>query len=213
MLIIESMDVMTDASLNREQFDLLMDCSEKHDLTKWNEWRRRNPDRPVLLQNANLAKAWLRGADLRQADLRGANLRSVDLSGARRPDYSWRWANLSGADFRKADLCGTDFRGADLNGADFSQSYLYYTNFSWTNLSGANFNNADLWAFLFRANVNAADLRLANRRLAEFSMIGCAHAKKPPLSAGCVLALSHDAARRPAISDTGSYTDLQLAAG
>lgn len=218
MFMLEVKCEIVGAAFDREQFDLLMACSEKHDMSEWNEWRTQNPARPVLLQNANLSKACLRGADLRQADFHGANLRGADLSGAGLPDYSRRWADLGGADFREADLCGTDFRGANLSGANFGRAYLYCTNFSWTNLTGANFSGADLWAFLYRANVTSVDLSLAHRRLSDFTMIGCARAKRQGLSAGGAPALGHDAASqavtsRHEIFAAGSHTELRLAMG
>ena len=177
MLISEIKKQGTRGAFNWEQFDLLVKCSTAHDMTDWNEWRRHHPKQPILLQNANMEKAWLRGADLRNADFRGASLRGADLSGARRRDFSRRWADLEGADFTEADLCGTDFRGANLSGADFSRAYLFYTNLSWTNLSGASFNEADLWAFLYRANLAAIDLCRANRRRSDFTEAGCRYAK------------------------------------
>lgn len=154
-----------------EQLELLMKCSAGRDMTEWNEWRKQNPTQPILLQNVNIPKAYLRGADLSFADFRGANLRGADLSGTKLCDFNRRWADLRCADFSEADLCGTDFRGANLRGADFSRAYLYYTNFSWTDLSGANFNQADLWAFFFRANLTLVDLSRANRK---FKLAGSA---------------------------------------
>lgn len=173
MLTTEVKRQRASVALSWKQFDLLMKCSAKHDMTEWNAWRKHNPEQPVRLQNVNIEKAYLRGADLRKADFRGANLRGVDLSGAKLCDFNRRWADLSDADFREADLCGTDFRGANLSGANFDRAYLFCTNFSWTNLSGANFNGADLWAFLFKANLTSVDLSQANRRFSDFTKIGC----------------------------------------
>ncbi|MGE4558905.1 MAG: pentapeptide repeat-containing protein [Desulfobulbus sp.] len=192
MLTIEAKKQKVNTWYSREQFELLMECSAKRNMTEWNEWRENNPERPVLLQNAHLEKAYLRGADLHEADFRGASLRGADLSGAKLFDFSRRWADLSGADFSEADLCGTDFRGADLSGANFRHTYLFYTNLSWTNLSGANFSGADLWAILYEAKLTSVDLNQANRRLSEFTRIGCKYIKKTRLSAPHLLILNHD---------------------
>lgn len=173
MHILETKKHRVGDTYDRAQFNLLMQCSEKCDMTEWNTWRQQHPNQPVLLHKANLDKAFLRGADLRHADFRGASLRGVDLSGFRLPDYSRRWADLSGADFREADLCLTDFRGANLRGANFARAYLYYTNLSWTDLSGANFDGADLWGFLYEAVLRSVDLGQANRRIKDFIKIGC----------------------------------------
>ena len=99
------------ATLSREQFDLLMKCSTRHDMMEWNEWRIHNPQQPVLLQNANMEKACLRGADLRKADFRGANLRGVDLSGAKLCDFSRHWADLSGPISVRPIFAGLIFGG------------------------------------------------------------------------------------------------------
>jgi hypothetical protein len=159
-------------SFNQEQYNLLMECSAKHDMTAWNTFRAENPEQPILLRNACLEKAYLRGADLHKADLSGASLRGTDLSGEKRADFSRKWADLSEADMSRADLCETDFRGANLSGANFSQAYLFYTNLSWTNLSGANFNKADLWAMLYEATLVSVDLDQAHRRLYQFTRVG-----------------------------------------
>ena len=177
MLTIKVPRHKTGATCNMDQFDLLMKCSAEHDMTEWNEWRKHNPNVPVVLRNVNIKNAYLRGADLRKADFRGANLRGLDLSGAKRPDFTRRWADLSGADFTKADLCGTDFRGANLSDVNFDQAYLFFTNLSWTNLKGASFNGTDLWAFLYRADLTAVDLSRSNRRISDFTKIGCKHTK------------------------------------
>lgn len=192
MLTIEAKKQKVGASFNREQFNLLMKCSAKRNMTEWNEWRKNNPEQSVLLQNAHLEKTYLRGADLHKADFRGASLRGADLSGAKLFDFSRRWANLSGANFSEADLCGTDFRGANLSSANFRHAYLFYTNLSWTNLSGANFSGADLWAMLYEAKLTSVDLNQANRRLSEFTRIGCKYIKKTPLSVHRLHVLNHN---------------------
>lgn len=158
---------------DKKQFDLLMKCSDKKDMTEWNTWRRHNPGCPVRLQNSNLEKAYLRGADLHWADFRGANLRGADLSGEKLWDGSRRWADLSGADLREADLCLVDFRGAKLIGTNFSRAYLYYTNLSWTDMSFANLYDADLWACMYKAVLTSVDLNQANRFVKYFTKRGC----------------------------------------
>ncbi|MBA7591004.1 hypothetical protein ES708_33149 [subsurface metagenome] len=39
---------------SQEQCDMLKRCSEKEDITEWNEWRVNNPEKDVLLERANL---------------------------------------------------------------------------------------------------------------------------------------------------------------
>nr|WP_321465481.1 pentapeptide repeat-containing protein [uncultured Desulfobulbus sp.] len=178
MLTIDAKKQTIRASFDPKQFALLIQCSEKHDMREWNEWRKMNPEQPVLLRTANLAKAYLRGADLHKADLRGANLRGADLSGAKDPDFRRVWADLSGADLTDADLCGTDFRGANLSDANFHLAYLFYTNLSWTNLSRANFSGADLWAMLYEATLTSVDLNQATRRFLDITKAGTTYSMK-----------------------------------
>ena len=47
---------------SQEQYDLLKRCSEKKDMTEWNEWRKKNSHEEIFLQNANLLRA--RGAQV-----------------------------------------------------------------------------------------------------------------------------------------------------
>ena len=79
---------------NEKQFDesqygILLKCSDRGDLTEWNEWSENNQIVSILLEGANLA-----GADLWKANLAGANLRNANLAGA----DLWH-ANLKGAKF------------------------------------------------------------------------------------------------------------------
>ena len=74
------------------QYEILIKCSDKGDLTGWNEWRENNRKASILLEGANFVNANLDGADLWNADLAGADLRNVNLEGA----DLWK-ANLKGA--------------------------------------------------------------------------------------------------------------------
>jgi len=100
---------------DENQYEMLIRCSEKQDITKWNQWRGNKKEVSILLKGAELARANLESADLRGAILRGADL--------------WR-ANLKGADLRSANLMGVDLVKSNLEGAD---------------LEGANIEKADLW--------------------------------------------------------------------
>ena len=82
------------AGFNQQQYDILKRCSENRNIAEWNNYRTRQPDAAIELQNA---------------DLRGANLEGAQLGGG----------NLRGARFDGADLLAADFRGADLRNAGF----------------------------------------------------------------------------------------------
>jgi hypothetical protein len=119
---------------SQQQYDLLLRCSEKKDMTEWNQWRKAHPDEDILLERADLDNAHLEAADLQYADLRharlqgahlvnavlnGAKLRHAHLDGA-----NLRFAHIEGAGLRHAHLEGTSLWGAHLEGADLSYSHL-----------------------------------------------------------------------------------------
>ena len=78
---------------------MLLQCSRMGDMTRWNIWRSRHRDVPVLLEGADLKRTRLMGADL-------------------------RWANLVGANFLEAHLEGANFFGARLEGAHLAMAFL-----------------------------------------------------------------------------------------
>ncbi|MHC5058243.1 MAG: pentapeptide repeat-containing protein [Planctomycetota bacterium] len=128
---------------SQEQYDMLMRCSEKKDMTEWNEWHTKktlmsgdefmaihNIDyEPTFLDNAELQHQWLEGADFTHASLRGAR-----LEGAR----------LSKAKFDCADLEGAHFNSADLKGASFSHAKMRRTVLTHANIGRAIFDHNDM---------------------------------------------------------------------
>jgi len=81
-------------------------------VSKWNEWRTKNPlVHPdlggAILREKNLVSANLSDTNLSRAILSGSNLRDADLSGS---DLSK--ANLTGAVFRRTNLCKTNMANA-----------------------------------------------------------------------------------------------------
>jgi uncharacterized protein YjbI with pentapeptide repeats len=117
---------------DESQYEILIRCSVKGDLTEWNEWREKNQKASILLEGANFISANLEGADLWKANLEGANLRNVNLAGA----DLWK-ANLKSTDLWKANLKGAELINANLEGAD---------------LRNVNLTGADLW----KANLKGA---------------------------------------------------------
>ena len=78
---------------DESQYEILIKCSDKGDLTEWNEWRENNQKASILLEGANFISANLDGADLWNANLAGADLKNV---------------NLTDADLKQANLKSTD---------------------------------------------------------------------------------------------------------
>ena len=117
---------------DESQYEILIKCSDKGDMTQWNEWRANNQKVSILLEGANFIGANLEGADLWNANLAGANLRNV---------------NLESADLWKANLKGTDLWNANLKGTE-----LISANFASADLKNVNLEGADLW----KANLKGA---------------------------------------------------------
>jgi len=180
---------------SQEQYDMLKRCSEKKDMTEWNEYRKNNPAVPILLEGAdlrgfNLEKgnfdiAQLKGANLTQATLGNATLRNsclnntvlegcnfykADLSNARLIDaqITMGWlpeCNLFGAHLENANLTFANLNKANLSAAIFEGAKCFSAN-----LQEANFFNAILKNAIFReTNLEKANLYSANLQGADFS--------------------------------------------
>jgi len=152
---------------NQEQYDMLMRCSEKEDMTEWNEWRKKNPKEKIFLEGANIAKArqvsgtqevfhmaYLKGAILNKAHLGGADLRGSRLQGA-----FLNYAHLEKAKLENAHLEGATLHAAHLEGANLLAANLNGVDFMFANLNGAILNSADLkGAQLFNAQLKGTYL-------------------------------------------------------
>jgi hypothetical protein len=160
--------------LSEAQYKMILRCSEKRDMTEWNEWRKENPDEEVLLEEADLKSAYLKGVDLKKAYLKGADLKRVhledaDVSGADLREAKFRdayltnadisGARLEGANFYHAYLEGVDLAGADLKGAKLLRVHLQHGSIEECNLEGV-----DLWrahlegVFLSKSCLKGANL-------------------------------------------------------
>ena len=144
---------------NQEQYDMLMRCSEKGDMTEWNEWRKKNTEEEIWLEGANIAKARrvndtqevfhmaylkdaiLDKAHLEGADLRGSRLQSAFLNHAHLEKANLMNVHLEGATLHSANLEDTNFLAASLNNADFM-----FANFNGAILNSANLKDAKLFS-------------------------------------------------------------------
>lgn len=157
---------------NQKQLDLLRKGS-----TKWNEWRKANPNITIDLVNADLCESDLSGADLHEANLSGSNLTKAtltetnlydvnlfksNLSKSRCNGSGFIGANLTEANLSQADLCFSMFREADLSKAILFKAVLQGVNFFCSNLSKADLRKVDLFnAHLVDANFSEANLSKA----------------------------------------------------
>jgi hypothetical protein len=99
---------------SQKQYEILKRCSEKGDITEWNEWQESPRCEPILLQGADLGETDLQGANLEHADLQEANLTGANLQGA----------NLEYADLQEANLTRVNLQGAYLKEVDLERADL-----------------------------------------------------------------------------------------
>lgn len=83
----------------------------------------------MVLQQANLSRAYLQGAFLKGANLQSANLEEADLTGANLQQAkligaSLKRANLHKAKLERANLTGANLEKANTNTADFKKANL-----------------------------------------------------------------------------------------
>ena len=90
---------------NEEQYELLRRCSEKKDMTEWNEWRKENPDKDICLQGGNFKSWWLEGANFMHG-----TCNNTDYSGE---------VHLEGCVFEGARLKNAEFFGTRLERSRF----------------------------------------------------------------------------------------------
>jgi len=133
---------------SQAQYDMLKRCSEKKDMTEWNEWRKKHPDEDILLEGANLQRFYLEWAYLNTGTVVDDNTnKRYELSGE---------VHLENANFISADLKHTRLISAHLEGAKFSKL------FDRANLQEASLGSAYLQGTRFdEALLGGADFRLA----------------------------------------------------
>jgi len=147
---------------SKEQYDMLKRCSEKMDITEWNQWRKEHPDEEILLEGADLEEAYLGEANLQKAHLVGADLQKAYLLEANLQE-----ALLFEANLERASLFGANLQEALLAVANLQGAYLRRANLEKAYLSGANLQKA----YLRDANLQKADLRGANLQGTNFEFV------------------------------------------
>jgi hypothetical protein len=105
-----------------KQLELLKNCSDEKDLTKWNKWREENPDEEIWLEGAGLIDDYLKGVDLQFAHLKGAYLHKTHLEGAYLTEAHLEGADLPFAHLERADLVFAHLEGANLRFAHLERA-------------------------------------------------------------------------------------------
>jgi uncharacterized protein YjbI with pentapeptide repeats len=143
---------------SQEQYDILKRCSDKKDMTEWNEWRKEHNDEEILLEGAHLEGAHLGGVPddggpFEDAPREGAHLEGAELEGAH-----LEGAYLCIAHLEHAGLNGAHLEGANLIGAYMEDASLTGAHLENVNLYGAHLEVAILW----RAHLEDARLLLTH---------------------------------------------------
>jgi uncharacterized protein YjbI with pentapeptide repeats len=135
-----------------DQYERLKRCSDKKDMTEWNEWRNKYPDQDILLD----------GAVLSDMNLDSAMLGRTDGQQAMAYCQIFGKVYLRRAVFRRTKLIKANLLGADLSGAHISAK----SNLERVNMSAARLNNVYIYdsnlkdSILFQSFLEGAKLSL-----------------------------------------------------
>jgi uncharacterized protein YjbI with pentapeptide repeats len=134
---------------SQEQYDMLKRCSDKKDMTEWNEYRKKHLYEKIWLQCVELTSAHLEHANLGEAHLERANLACANLLCAHLYEANLKSANLDMANLQSALLQGSNLQGAfiplaHLEGADLIQANLQDARLVGANLQGTILREANL---------------------------------------------------------------------
>ncbi len=172
-----------EAKCDKEQYERLKSCSDKKDMTEWNEWREKHLLEEIWLQGADLEEAHLENAilfnahledviltnaHLENADLRGAHLEDVILINAHLEKANLRNAHLENANVMDAHLENAILGNAHLENADLRDAHLENADLGYAHLEHAN---------LYLAHLENADLTFANLENVDLRDAHLEHAK------------------------------------
>lgn len=152
-----------------EQYKILTECSQKQDVSDWNQWRKENPDVPVILAEMDFADFHLSEANLAGACFFGCNFNGAELWGINGEGADFTEATLERADLSDAILCDANFTAAnlsyvDLSDADltdtiFCDAILDHSNIVGSSLKRSNLSNSRFhFAYLYNVNMDEVTL-------------------------------------------------------
>jgi uncharacterized protein YjbI with pentapeptide repeats len=156
---------------NQQQYELLKRCSDKKDMTEWNEWRVKHPNEEIRLQSAKLQKAQLANADLRYAHLEKVDLDYAHLANVNLTEAQLELALLAHANLENANLLDANLKCAYLVDANLESAFLMYSHLEYANIEHAHLANANL----MNANLENANLMNANMKNSVFTCANLEH--------------------------------------
>ena len=141
---------------NQEQYDMLKRCSEKKDMTEWNEWRNEHSEYDVQ-------DVLLEGGDFSNWHLEGVNLGTHRQYGRNTPEVYLRRAKFNNAHIEGAQLCFANMEGVELHKTHLEKAILMFARFDNALLLGVHLEDANLkCAKLHNTNVCNAHLDRAD---------------------------------------------------
>jgi hypothetical protein len=162
-----------------DQYEMLKRCSDAGNMTEWNEWREKNRDKDVFLEEAILGECYLKGVHLggTSARIGGESKKGNDwkkvgsevhLKGAHLCHAHLEEAGLYGADLRQAKASfvhieGSDLSGADLRGAKFERATVSGTTSLWE-------CKVDRETDFLGASLDVAKIDPATKQLLEYNI-------------------------------------------
>jgi len=177
---------------SQEQYEMLKHCSDKKDMTEWNEWRKAHPDEDIWLVEGDFSGWYMEKVDFSQGrytiksptekqialnnevHLEGsifewANLKNGNFSGANMNDTKFWSANAEGAAFGYTSLIRAKLGVANFENCDFLYAILENASFTPSQLKGAKFTNADLRGCSMRVCVIDGSTRFWNCKINRYS--------------------------------------------
>ena len=97
-----------------DQLEMLKRCSDKKDITEWNQWRKEHVKEEILLEGAKLNDSFLKNANFESCHFNKARFTRADLKGC-----DFRHTEIKEAILTLADIRDADFSYAELQGAKF----------------------------------------------------------------------------------------------
>lgn len=124
-----------------DQYEILKRCSEKKDISEWNQWRIDHPDEDILLEGADLAHFNLKGINF--SNYYTENEQFYFFNGGVYLEKTYFFGtNLNEAKFSFADLTNTILCNAQLKVAEFEFVDLRKATFFESKLQEASFTQA-----------------------------------------------------------------------
>ncbi|WP_080400352.1 pentapeptide repeat-containing protein [Burkholderia ubonensis] len=143
---------------NSEQYNLLIECSEKEDFSEWNDYATKTKDF-IDLRESNLEGIKIIGAKFTNIDGKGANFCDANLRGATLEGVDMSDCLFLNADMSDIKAAGSIFHGCILDRAQLTNTSFELCDFDEASFQGGNLTSAKFFGSSFQDCIfYAADL-------------------------------------------------------